>query len=173
MKLGNLRVLVVGRSGYSLEIAWDDQGQVERWVLDSGIAPVYPKLRLSVRSLLTLAELVSGTMESMAGPDRAASLRVDFRYERAGEYLSRLSGRVRDPSSAVQFCRRVVLSRWCAVMRWKLGDEGIVEFVYDTTDVVRKAAMQNRELLRAVVCLSEAFRTDVTTIATAFDVLHA
>jgi len=157
--------------GLVFEIEWE--GRTQRWVLDTAIAPVYPKLRLSVRSLVALAEFVGGAVEDVVGADRAPRLRVDFRYERAGEYLSRLSGRVRDPHAATDFLRRVALSRWCAIMRWGIGPDDFVEFVYETTDVVRRAAVQNRELLRAVVCLSPAFQQEVSILAEAFNVLAA
>jgi hypothetical protein len=157
--------------GLVFEIEWE--GRTQRWVLDTAIAAVYPKLRLTVRSLVTLAELVGAAVEDVVGADSALRLRVDFRYERAGDYLARLSGRVRDPRTGADFVRRVALSRWCAIMRWWLGPSELVEFVYDTTDVVRRAAIQNRELLRAVVCLSPTFDREAAMLAEAFDVLAA
>jgi hypothetical protein len=159
----------LGLEGLSFELEWPD-GKTERWLLDTAIAPVYSKLRLPVRSLLTLAEFVGGGIERMVGPEQANRLTVDFRYERAGEYLSNLSGRVLDPSLAARQIRTLALSRWCAVARWYVDEEELLELVYDTTDVVRSVEVQNRDLLRAVVCLSRRFVSDVTKLSRAFDV---
>lgn len=103
----------------------------------------------------------------------AAALRVDLRYERAGDYLTRLAGRVPDAKRAAQFVRDVALSRWCALVRWYLGDVELVEFVYDTTDVVRDVRVQARELLRGVVCLNKRYARSVATIGTALKVTTA
>lgn len=157
--------------GLIFEIEW--AGQSQSWILDTAIAPVYPKLRLHVRSLVTLAEFVGDAVENVVGGAAARSLRVDFRYERAGEYLSRLAGRIRDPARAAAFVRRVALSRWCAVMRWYVGSDELLELVYDSTDVVRRSAVQNCELLRAVVCLAPSFDAEVGTMAKAFAVPFA
>jgi hypothetical protein len=158
--------------GLRFEIEFEDKGS-EQWLLDTAIAPVYPKLRLPVRSLVSLAELVGAAVEEMVGARRAGLLRVDFRYERAGEYLSHLSGRVGSRASAAGFVRRVALSRWCAIMRWYLGDDELLELVYDTTDIVRQVVIQNRELLRAIVCLSPRLRARVARLAAALAVPSA
>jgi hypothetical protein len=155
--------------GLAFEIGLEG-GEAERWIIDTAIAPVYPKLRLPVASLIALAEFKAGVVEAMVGPKKAAALRVDFRYERAGEYLTRLAGRVAFPSRSVEFVRTVALSRWCAVVRWYLVEEELVEFVYDTTDVVRDVRVQSRELLRGVVCLSGSYGPSVATIGSVLQV---
>jgi len=156
--------------GLSCEIEWPGK-QAEMWLVDSAVVPVYPKLRMSVRSLMALAELTAGLVEPLVGPKRARELRVDLRYERGGEYLSRLSGRLVDPNVAGTFVRRVSFSRWIAIVRWHLAEQELLEFVYDTTDIVRTAEIQNRELLRAIVCLQDGFRKAIRPIADELQVL--
>jgi hypothetical protein len=158
--------------GLAFEIEFDGSG-AERWIIDAAIAPVYPKLRLPVASLIALAEFMASLVETMVGEKKAPLLRVDFRYERAGDYLTRLAGRVALPTAAARFVREVALSRWCALVRWYIGDEELVEFVYDTTDVVRDVRVQARELLRGVVCLSEPYGASVSTIGSALRVPSA
>jgi hypothetical protein len=162
----------VSFEGLSFEIEFDGIG-AERWLIDTAIAPVYPKLRLPVASLISLAEFKAKIVEDMVGPKKALALRVDFRYERAGDYLTKLAGRVPDPKRAALFVREVALSRWCAIVRWYLADNEIVEFVYDTTDVVRDVRVQARELLRGVVCLNRRYARSVATIGTALRVTTA
>lgn len=152
-----------------LEIEWDGQ-QTERWLVDCAIAPVYPKIRLSVGALMVLAEHAGAAVEHVVGPTRARDLRANFRYERAGDYLGKLSGRVGDPVRAAELASRVSLSRWCAVVCWYLGEEKTMEFVYDTTDVVRNPEVEHRELLRAIVSLSPDGREGAETIARALHV---
>jgi hypothetical protein len=162
----------VSFEGLSFEIEFEGAGS-ERWLIDTAIAPVYPKLRLPVASLISLAEFKAKIVEDMVGPQKALSLRVDFRYERAGGYLTRLAGRVPDAKRAAQFVREVALSRWCALVRWYLGEDELVEFIYDTTDVVRDVRVQARELLCGVVCLHKRYARSVATVGTALGVTTA
>lgn len=154
--------------GLLFEINFD--GPAERWIVDSALAPVYPKLRLSVASLIALAEFKAGLIETMVGPTYAPRLRVDFRYERAGDYLVRLAGRVTNPAMAAQFVRNVALSRWCAVIRWYLSEDELLELLYDTTDIVRDVNAQSRELLRGIICLNAKYVPNVMTVASALNI---
>jgi hypothetical protein len=148
-----------------LEIEWDGDGTVETRKIRSAVAPVYPKVRLSIRDLLTLAELVGDQVERIVGPADAVKLRVDFRYEKGGDFLSSLSGQVFLTADSTAFIRRVSLSRWCAIIRWYLGEDQLLEFVYDTTDVVRDSQIGNRELLRALICRSDSHRDSISSLA--------
>lgn len=159
----------VSFEGLRFEIEFDGVG-AESWLIDTAIAPVYPKLRLTVASLIMLAEFKARLVEKMVGPKKAPALRVDFRYERAGDFLTRLAGRAIDPKTAATFVREVALSRWCALIRWYLGDDELVELVYDTTDVVRDVRVEARELLRGVVCLNKRYAGSIATIGTTLKV---
>ena len=92
-------------------------------------------------------------IEKAVGAD-AFKLRADLRYVRAGEYLPSLARRV-SPKGGADLASRVAMSRWCAVGRWCVGDEPIVEFVYDTTDILRG---NGDNLLLAIVVLAPRFR---------------
>lgn len=140
----------------------------EVWSIDSGVAPVYPKLRLPVRSLVVLAELMVGAMEKVVGPERARDLSVEFQYARAGDYLRDLSAHV--PFKGGTFLRNIVLSRWCAVVRWFVSGAAIAEFVYDTTDILRDSKTLGKELLRTVVCLSPEYLANLQQLALVLNV---
>ncbi len=104
---------------------------------------------------MMLAEFKARLVEKMVGPKKAAALRVDFRYERAGDFLTRLAGRATDPKHAPRLSFLKSRSRGGArssAGTWATDE--LVEFVYDTTDVVRDVRVQARELLRGVVCLN-------------------
>jgi hypothetical protein len=135
----------------------------EKWVLDSALVPVYPKLRLSVRALLSIAESSGGLIEQIVGPKDALTLAVEVFYKRSGDYLSDLTGRV-SPAGSAEFLRSVALSRWCAVIRWYVGEQQVMEFVYDTTDILRQKELLGGDLLRAVICLDPRFGSDLQVL---------
>lgn len=136
----------------------------EVWRIGAAFAPVYPKLRLSHSSLLMLALYMNGVIEKMVGEAAATTLQLDFRYERSGDYLGRLSGKINDPKQASSFVQRVSLSRWCGIIRWYQLDSEFIELVYDTTDVVREAPVEGLGLLKAAVSLNPDSRGIVQDI---------
>lgn len=150
---------------------------LERWLIDGALAPVYPKLRLPVRSLITLAELLADPVERIVGDD-APKLRLDLFYQQGGEYLRKLNGRVASDSG--KFFRTVSLPRWCGIVRWSLGTKPLVDFVYDTTDILRSGETATGDpetvfrdagkLLRAVVSLDEKHRGRFRGFSRAFGV---
>jgi hypothetical protein len=143
-----------------------DPKDLKLWWIDSAIVPVYPKLRLSARSLITLADLVGDAMEEVVG-SMASKLNVEMFYERAGSFLSRLG----DVAGADinGFMRRIALSRWCGIVRWFLDERPLAEFVYDTTDILRDTHRHGAELIRAVVCLDASYRPHLNEVAAALE----
>jgi hypothetical protein len=137
----------------------------EAWLIDSALIPVYSKLRLPFRSLLTLAQLHSDLLEFLVG-DAATKLSVDFLYKRGGTYLNELRMR----RGTARPLREVVLPRWCGIVRWYLGSRPLADFVYDTTDILRDEARGGRDLLRAVVCHLRRFDGRIRNIGTFFRV---
>ncbi len=145
----------------------------ETWLIQSALAPVYPKLRLSVANLIALADrtgsVVEQVIEKAVGTGAGVDLTVEFFYERSGEFLGRLPGAIPTASSAA-FLRSVALSRWCGVVRWHLAERPIVEFIYDTTDIVRSQERSGAELLRAVVCYAGDLRPEFQLVAQVYGV---
>jgi hypothetical protein len=139
----------------------------ETWLLNSGLIPVYPKLRLSVGSFVHLADRLTDLIETAVGSARATQLAVDFYYKRSGDYLSGLRGGW-SAGTLVSFLGEVVLSRWCGIVRWHLGDALLAEFVYDTTDIVRPHGEPDGHLLRAIVCHDTSFRGTFQALAAYF-----
>lgn len=141
----------------------------ELWLLNSAVVPVYPKLRLSVDSFVRLADRIADLVEAAAGPVRAKALAVEFYYKRGGAYLAKLPSTL--PRAAVaKFCRSVVFSRWIGVIRWTLADETFVEFIYDTTDIVRGHGEALGNLLRGVVAFDPASSAEFKQLSTRFGV---
>jgi hypothetical protein len=141
-------------------------GTAEQWVVDMIVAPVYPKVRLSVRSLMAIATGMQPLIEKAVGEADAFDLRVDVRYARAAEYLASLAKKV-DPKDAAAMASRVSLPRWCAVVRWSLKDEPLLEFVYDTTDIMRG---DGSGVLLTVVAVSGRVKAEVTALGNHFGV---
>jgi hypothetical protein len=147
-----------------------DASELTFWGIDSAIVPVYPKLRLSARSLITLAELVADSMEQVVGEAAATQLSVEMYYERAGSFLGGLAN---TPGSDVAtFVRRVALPRWCGIVRWYLDDAPLAALVYDTTDILRESHRLGAELILAVVCLDPRYREHLAAVAEAYKTLY-
>ncbi|HEY4178854.1 MAG TPA: hypothetical protein VGM90_18535 [Kofleriaceae bacterium] len=144
--------------GLRFEIEID--GAAERWIVETIVAPVYPKIRLSIGSLLGVATAMQPMIEKAVGAD-AFKLRADLRYVRSGEYLPSLARRV-SATGGADLASRIAMSRWCAVARWFIGGEPVVEFVYDTTDILRG---NGDNLLLAIVVLATRFRRTFYRIA--------
>jgi hypothetical protein len=142
---------------------------VENWVTLAALIPVYPKMRLSVRSLLSLAEAMAKPMEGAVGAQRAQRLSVEVFYRRSGEYVRRLGGLV-DPTDAASAFSEVAFPRWCGIVRWYMDDAPLIDFVYDSTDILRNVADRGRDLLRAVTCLHRPFVPVADQFAKYFDV---
>lgn len=155
------------RSLEQTDDGWTKTGAIEQWVVDCGLAPVYPKLRLSVRCLMKLGESLADALEKIAGT-LAPALTVDFRYVRAGSYLGSVGVRRKDELST--FLRQVALPRWCGIVRWCLAGKPLVDFVYDTTDIVRVADVPGRELLRGIVSHDRTYRAAFVSFAKGFTV---
>ncbi|MBS2013567.1 MAG: hypothetical protein JST00_11805 [Deltaproteobacteria bacterium] len=148
-----------------IELRHNGKATREAWLIDSALIPVYPKLRLPFRSLLTLVELHAGLMEAIVG-NKAPKLSVEFIYKRGGTYLSTL----RIPRGAARALREVVLPRWCGIVRWYLGARPLADFVYDTTDILRDEARVGRDLIRATVSHQKRFDASIKGIANFFQV---
>lgn len=123
----------------------------ELWVVDGAVAPVYPKMRLTVRSLMALAAQWRGVLEKFVGPTQKMDLNVEFQFKRGGELLGELRDRGSPRGVAARFFRTVMLPRWCASVRWHIGGRPVFDLIFDTTDIFRSRSGAERTLLRAVV----------------------
>jgi hypothetical protein len=144
----------------------------ERWLVIGALAPVYPKIRVSVGNLLGLAEAMADAMDHAVGPRYAPSLTVEFLFKRSGDYLRDLAGKVVDARRAAEMFATLSLPRWCAIGRWFIGDTPIAEFIFDTTDVLREPAQVENGLLLCVVCRHRALEKILSQIARGFRVLY-
>jgi hypothetical protein len=152
--------------GLRFEIEID--GLREPWVVEAIVAPIYPKIRMSIDSLLGVATAMQPMIEKAVGSE-AFGLRVDLRFDRSGDYLASLAGKV-SPKKGVDLVSRVAMSRWCAIVRWFVGDEPIVEFIYDTTDILRG---NGADQLLGIVTLASRFRRAFYGIARRVGIPHA
>lgn len=147
--------------------AWTPSGDLDQWVVGCALAPVYPKLRLSARCMMKLGESLAEALESIVGT-RAPELTVDFRYKRSGSYVGGVGSRRKDELGS--FLRAVALPRWCGIVRWYLAGHPLVDFIYDTTDIVRPADVPGRDLLRAIVSHDRSYRAAFANFAKGFSV---
>jgi len=149
-----------------------DPGSSEKWLVIGALTPVYPKIRLSVGSLLRLAEAMADTMDRAVGPKFAPLLGVEFLFRRSGEYVRDLTGNIVNPGRAAQAFTALSLPRWCAITPWFVGETPIAEFVYDTTDILRESSQAENGLLLCVVCRHPVLDHVLDQIARKFQVIY-
>ena len=99
--------------GLRFEIEID--GEIERWIVETIVAPVYPKIRLSIASLLGVATAMQPLIEKAVGQD-AFDLRVDLRFVRSADYLASLARSVFQRRSLATWStaagRRISTTHW-------------------------------------------------------------
>ena len=149
-----------------LVVDWPNTDNPEVWLVTHALAPLYPKIQLPVRDLIGIAYELGWVLEAIVAED-APSLQVDLKYERSGEYLGHLSGTLGTPGA--EFLRQVLLPRWCAVVRWYVGNTRFADFVFDTTEVRGQFGTGARDLLRGIVCYSQQYRAGLRVVADWFN----
>ena len=113
-----------------------------------GAAPLYPKLRSTADELLEASLwLLPIIQPALAG---AGQLRLKIFFQRSGEYLASLYSLPVDPTRLTAFQRKIALSRYVGVSRWRLGDDLVVDSIWDTTDTLRKETLETEFLLGLV-----------------------
>jgi hypothetical protein len=158
------------------QIVFPDE-RIETEPVDSILAPLYAKVRLPGHDLWGCASALYAAMaarfESLLAVRKRAKTRakrlfgLEIFYERSGDYLSGLFGKVVKERLA-RFVRTAALSRYVAVLRWYHPDGApLVDLVLDTTDILREDPV---ERLAAIVALSEDAVPDVEALARAYGV---
>ena len=127
---------------------WDHSGVVEEPLVLLAAAPLYPKLRSTADELLEASLwLLPIIQPALAG---AGQLRLKIFFQRSGEYLASLYSLPVDPTRLTAFQRKIALSRYVGVSRWRLGDDLVVDSIWDTTDTLRKETLETEFLLGLV-----------------------
>ena len=104
----------------------------------AAVVPLYPKLRLTARGLLSIAAEFSPLLRRMFAQADLNCLRVDLRFVLSGDYLSELLDQGGECKKIIaDLVQSIVLPRYVGVVRFKLGDTPIGDVVCDTTDIFR------------------------------------
>ena len=104
----------------------------------AAIAPLYPKLRLTPRGLLSIAAETLPLMRMLVGEELREHLRVELRFLLSGSYLRELFALGVDaPSRVADFAATTPLPRYVGLVRYFVNDEAIGDVVCDTTDLHR------------------------------------
>ena len=143
------------REGLFLDIERDEGQQEEPLLIRLAIVPVYPKLRVSAEDISAMASRFAELVWELTG-DLQASCEMFF--VRAGSYLEDLVGLKAGfdthlPAERLTwFMRCAAFSRWVCITRWwSRDDRPLVDFIYDTTDVVRVPHRVDSQLLGMVI----------------------
>lgn len=103
------------------------------------IAPLYPKLRLTIEDLLEFAIKLLPAVCVFAGRDRRDALVVDTFVALSGSYLAEALALPIATARKVALATTAVLSRYIGVVRFSVGDEWFCDVVYDGTEIRRDA----------------------------------
>lgn len=103
----------------------------------AGIAPLYPKLRITPIGLLKLVEDTLPMMRGIVGAERRDRLRVDLRFVLSGDYLCELLD-LGVPERVLPFITSASLPRYVGVVRFFIGEDALGDIICDTTDIYRE-----------------------------------
>lgn len=162
----NVPAKVVKLDDYKLALrfAWPD-GAVEEMTIDLAVVPLYPKVRTSAYDLFETATELLPLINVLAAEQPVG---VEMFFARSGTYLASLYRKPVKPSRLERFQRRVALSRYVGVMRWKAGGELLADTIWDTTD--RGRHTREVEQLLGIIGFREEKDTFVQAVAEAAEV---
>ncbi len=101
------------------------------------IAPLYPKIRMSALDVLVLAGELLPVARKLAGPDRRDSVLVEPAFRLAGDYSADLLRLPLDRGRVAALVQRLRLSRYVGVIRFRTGDDWLLDVLCDATDILR------------------------------------
>jgi hypothetical protein len=103
----------------------------------SAVVPLYPKLRLTARGLLSVAAEVFPLVRMMF-PHDIERLRVDMWFALSGDYARQLLSRGGESADIVaKFVRQTPLPRYVGIIRFRLDGDDLGDVVCDSTDIFR------------------------------------
>lgn len=114
----------------------DHKRVVETPVVTLAVVPLYPKLRTTAYELLEASFYLLPAFEARFAQGRRLSLELFFK--RSGDYMTELYSLPVDPQRLAAFQRSIALSRYVGISRWRVGDELILDAIWDTTDTLRE-----------------------------------
>ncbi|MFU8802340.1 MAG: hypothetical protein ACNA8W_00885 [Bradymonadaceae bacterium] len=119
--------------------------QGDEWAMDfaddmtvyHGIAPHYPKLRMTAMGLLGVAAGWLKIVQRAVKDEARAGLHVNTRFELGGDVLAQLLESDFPQQRAVDFAQTAFLSRYVGVVEILLGEDLLFMALCDATDVNR------------------------------------
>lgn len=103
--------------------------------VNAAMVPLYPKIRLSAQDLIAFGAQLWPWLSSLTGHHEG--LRVDFRFQLAGDFQRELMDSNVDSERSVGALQRLVLSRYVGIIKFSVKDDLLAYFAYDTTDIRR------------------------------------
>jgi hypothetical protein len=129
-------------------------------LIDIGIVPLYPKLRLTADDLVALACEFLPAARFLAGKEHRELLRFEPFFQLSGGYLAGLySLGGPSPVRIERMVTSIHLSRYVGVLRFFLDDRFFCDVVFDTTDILRETPTWG-----AMLAILPAFEEHVGTL---------
>lgn len=134
-----------GENGSTLPVLMFDHGSSNRsqplhpmrvW---TAIAPLYPKIRISAGDLLRVAMEVWPVASHLAGEDRRNAVILETCFTQSGHYLREVHTLPMEGARRQEAISTLVLSRYVGVLRFRTGDDWLLDIVCDATDIYRES----------------------------------
>jgi len=144
-------------------------GQKDTWEVFLAIVPVYNKIRTSAYELFDTTTQLAPIMDNMLH-NSGTNQYADIQFMRCGEYLESLYARGLDPNRITNLVTKGAFSRYVGVLRWSLDGLELIDFVWDTTDILRKET-RFKQGLSAIVSLDSSVSHLVDALANYYKTL--
>jgi hypothetical protein len=103
------------------------------------IIPLYPKIRLSAEDLAEVAHEALPLVRMLVEPSRRDRITVELKFVRGGKYVADAMSAGLAKDRAATFAARAHLSRYVGIIRFHVGDEWLLDFACDTTEILRSS----------------------------------
>jgi hypothetical protein len=104
----------------------------------AAVIPLYSKLRLTARGLLSVASEFFPLVRMLVQSDDRDQLHVELRFMLGGDYLAELlSTGLDDQYRVADFVRGASLPRYVGVVRYCIDNGAVLDVVCDSTDIFR------------------------------------
>lgn len=104
----------------------------------AAVVPLYPKLRLGARGLLSIAATMFAVIRAWVPNEVREQLSIDLRFALAGDYASELlNARLDDCARTATLVRSLVLPRYVGIIRFFIEGGPLFDVLCDSTDIYR------------------------------------
>lgn len=142
----------------------------DEWIVEAGIAPLYPKLRSNGSDLYRFGSAFIPMVDRYFGQN-GDGIGIEVFFQRSGEYLGSLYTYGLDADRLIRFQKTIALSRYVGIVRWSVGNKFVLDGIWDTTDRLREEQFAEHMLGLVAVNATDAEQGIVDQLAADLNVV--